>query len=56
MSDRFSGTSVQLSEVSGGKSWMLFLSDYHPNKANVTGIGTKHSIKTSLAALLSPLE
>jgi len=56
MLDQFNGTSVQLLEVSGGKNWMLFLSDCRPNKANVTGFRNKSSIKTCLAALLPPPE
>lgn len=54
--DQFNVTSVQLLEVSGGKSWMLFLSDYRPNKANVTVFRIKCSIKTCLSALLPPPE
>lgn len=35
---------------------MLFLSDYRPNKVNVTGFRIKQGFKTSLAALLPPPE
>lgn len=54
--DQFKRTSVQLLEVSGRKTWMLFLSDYRPNKVNVTGFRIKQGFKTSLAALLPPPE
>lgn len=54
--DQFKRTSVQLLEVSGRKTWMLFLSDYCPNKVNVTGFRIKQGFKTSLAALLPPPE
>lgn len=54
--DQFKRTSVQLLEVSGRKTWMLFLSDYRPNKVNVTDFRIKQGFKTSLAALLPPPE
>lgn len=54
--DQFKRTSVQLLEVSGGKTWMLLLSDYRPNKVNMTVFRIKQSFKTSLAALLPPPE